>query len=81
MFLNKKIFLTENAFITFGKNHKKKKNYFNLSKKSDLKIAASNLYYILRLIKQLKYKKIYVVKIPNKGVGIAINDRLKRAAY
>ena len=81
MFLNKKIFLTENAFITFGKNHKNKKNYFNLSKKSDLKIAASNLYYILRLIKQLKYKKIYVVKIPNKGVGIAINDRLKRAAY
>jgi len=26
------------------------------------------------------YKKIYVAKIPNTGVGIAINDRLKRAS-
>ena len=30
--------------------------------------------------KLLKYKKIYVVKIPNKNIGIAINDRLKHAA-
>ena len=28
----------------------------------------------------MNYKKIYVAKIPNKGIGIAINDRLKRAA-
>ena len=59
---------------------KDKKNYFNLSKKSDLKEAASNLYKTLRKIKKLKFKKIYVVKIPNKSVGIAINDRLKKAA-
>ena len=26
------------------------------------------------------YKKIFVTKIPNIGAGIAINDRLKRAA-
>ena len=26
------------------------------------------------------YKKIYVSKIPNKGPGLAINDRLKRAS-
>ena len=35
----------------------------------------------LRKIKKLKYKEIYVAKIPNKEIGIAINDRLKRAAY
>ena len=80
MILNQKTFNKKHAFITFGKKYKDKKNYFNLSKKSDLKEAASNLYKILRKIKKLKFKKIYVVKIPNKSVGIAINDRLKRAA-
>ena len=80
MILNQKTFNKKHAFITFGKKYKDKKNYFNLSKKSDLKEAASNLYKILRKIKKLKFKKIYVVKIPNKNVGIAINDRLKKAA-
>ena len=79
--LNQKTFNTKHAFITFGKKYKNNKNYFNLSKKSNLKEAASNLYETLRKIKKLKFKKIYVVKIPNKGVGIAINDRLKRASH
>jgi|TARA_B100001146_G_C16192619_1_gene439933 L-threonylcarbamoyladenylate synthase len=79
--LNQKIFNTKHAFITFGKKYKNNNNYFNLSKKSDLKEAASNLYETLRKIKKLKFKKIYVVKIPNKSVGIAINDRLKRASH
>ena len=68
------------AFITFGDKYKNNKNCFNLSKKSDLKEAASNLYKTLRKIKKQGFKKIYVVKIPNQGPGIAINDRLKRAA-
>ena len=80
IFLNKKITNKKNAFIILGNKYKNKKNYFNLSKISDLKIAASNLYKTLRKIKKLKFKKIYVVKIPNIGPGIAINDRLKRAA-
>ena len=80
LLLNQKISKGTNAFITIGKLHKDKKNYFNLSKKSDLNEAASKLYITLRKIKKLKFKKIYVVKIPNIGPGIAINDRLKRAA-
>ena len=68
------------AFIVFGKKYKMKKNMFNLSKNSDLKEAAKNLYKVLRKIKKLKYKKINVVKIPNKNIGIAINDRLKKAS-
>ena len=47
---------------------------------SNLKEAASNLYAVLRKIKKLKYEGINVVKIPNIGPGIAINDRLKRAS-
>ena len=68
------------AFIVFGKKYKNRKNTFNLSKKSNLNEAAKNLYRIFRKIKKLNYKKISVVKIPYKGVGIAINDRLKHAA-
>ncbi len=68
------------ALITFGKRYKNKTNFFNLSKKSDLKEAAANLYKTFRKIKKRGFKKIYVVKIPNSGPGIAINDRLKRAA-
>ena len=69
------------AFIVFGKRYKMKKNMFNLSLKNNLNEAAKNLYKILRKIKKLKYKKINVVKIPNKRIGIAINDRLRKAAY
>ena len=80
VFLNRKIINKKYALITFGKKYKKNKNYFNLSQKSDLKEAASNLYKTLRKIKKLNFKKIFVVPIPNKGPGVAINDRLKRAA-
>ena len=78
--LNQKTSNKKHAFIIFGNKYKNNKNYFNLSKKSDLKEAASNLYKTLRKIKKQGFKKIYVVKIPNIGPGIAINDRLKRAA-
>ncbi len=80
IFLNQKNFNENHAFITLGSKYKNNKNCFNLSKKSDLKEAASNLYKTFRKIKKQGFKKIYVVKIPNKGPGIAINDRLKRAA-
>ena len=42
--------------------------------------CAKKLYLKLRQIKKLKYKTISVTKIPNQGIGIAINDRLKRAS-
>ena len=80
MLLNQKTFNKKHAFITLGNKYKDEKNCFNLSKKSDLKEAASNLYKTFRKMKKQGFKKIYVVKIPNLGVGIAINDRLKRAA-
>ena len=68
------------AFIVFGKKYKKGKNVFNLSNKSDLNEAARNLYKILRLIKKKNYKMICVSLIPRIGIGLAINDRLNRAA-
>ena len=78
--MNQKKIPFDGAFIVFGNKFKSTQNIFNLSKKSDLNEAAKNLYKIFNLIKKLKYKKIYVAKIPNKGLGIAINDRIKHAA-
>jgi len=68
------------AVIGFGKKFKIKKNHFNLSKNDNLKEAANKLYRTLRKIKNSGFKSIIVNKIPNIGIGIAINDRLKRAA-
>ena len=70
----------KHAYIVFGKKYKNIKNYFNLSKKGDLKEAAANLYKTMRKIKKKGYKKIFVSKIPNQGLGLAMNDRLKRAS-
>ena len=55
------------------------KTFYYLSKNKNLKDAAKNLYKILRMIKKKKFKRIAVEKIPNKGFGEAINDRLLRA--
>tara|TARA_B100001121_G_scaffold76366_1_gene67689 strand:- start:1439 stop:2392 length:954 start_codon:yes stop_codon:yes gene_type:complete len=78
--LNVKKRLSGCAFIVLGKIRKNDKDTFSLSLNANLNEAAKNLYKTLRKIKKLNYKKICVMKIPNKRLGIAINDRLKRAA-
>ena len=78
--LNQKKAEGNEAFIVFGKKYKKGKNIFNLSYKSNINEAAKNLYKTLRLIKNKNYKMICVCPIPKVGIGLAINDRLKRAA-
>ena len=80
MYINKNKCPDKYAFITFGKKYPVTRNSFNLSAKSNLNEAAKNLYKFFRIVKKKGYKKIYVAKIPNTGVGIAINDRLKRAS-
>ena len=69
------------AFVLIKKRKKIRKNYFYLSKKNDLKEAAKHLYKTLRIIKKKKFKSIAIEKIPNKGFGEVINDRLERASY
>ena len=54
----------------------------NLSKSGNLREAAANLFAYLRLAdKQAKYGKIAIAPIPKTGLGLAINDRIKRASY
>jgi L-threonylcarbamoyladenylate synthase len=51
-----------------------------LSKKGDLKEAATNLYAALHRLDNLKLDVIIVEEFPDHQLGRAINDRLKRAA-
>ena len=78
--INQKKHDGDSAFVYMGKKYKSKKNFFSLSKNYNLVEAAANLYGVLRKIKKKGYKKIQISKIPNSGAGIAINDRIKRAA-
>jgi len=54
----------------------------NLSPSGDLQEAAANLFSMMHLAETQKIKKkIAIAPIPNKGLGRAINDRIKRASY
>jgi L-threonylcarbamoyladenylate synthase len=68
------------AFVLIKKRKTTLKNYYYLSKKNNLQQSAKNLYTLLRKIKKDGYKMIAVEKIPNKGIGKTINDRLSRAS-
>jgi len=52
----------------------------NLSEGQDLYEAAANLFSMLKELDQCNAKRIAVMAIPQTGIGIAINDRLSRAA-
>lgn len=52
----------------------------NLSPDGDLQEAAANLFAMLRQLDQPGLKGIAVMPIPHTGLGVAINDRLKRAS-
>jgi L-threonylcarbamoyladenylate synthase len=78
--LNVKKIKKEEAYLLIKKQKVNKSNYYFLSKNGNLKEAAKNLYSTLRKIKKSKYKSIAVSKIPNKGLGKTINDRLLRAS-
>lgn len=51
-----------------------------LSEAADLLHAASRLYACLHLAAQSPQPRIAVAPVPEQGIGIAINDRLRRAA-
>jgi len=78
--LNVKKINKNGAYLSIKKMKQNKPNFYFLSKNGDLNEAAKNLYSTLRKIKKAKYKSIAVSKIPNRGLGKTINDRLKRAS-
>ena len=67
-------------FIGFGEVGKNAP--LNLSPTGDLCEAASHLFdYMHRADDQTTFSKIAMAPIPNKGLGLAINDRIRRASY
>ena len=69
------------VLLNFGKN-KLKSNIkeLNLSINSNLQEATKKFFKYLHELDNKKYAGIAVAPIANKGLGIAINDRLKRAS-
>jgi L-threonylcarbamoyladenylate synthase len=81
IYMNREKATRDGALITFGNKNYSNRNTFNLSTGGNLEKAAKNFFNTLRIIKNKKFKSISVNKIPNKDLGKAINERLKRAAY
>lgn len=67
------------AFIAFGERDDRA--ILNLSEESNLREAAANLFSFLHNLDHPDlYTGIAVAPIPKEGLGVAINDRLERAA-
>jgi L-threonylcarbamoyladenylate synthase len=53
---------------------------FTLSASGDIEEAAANLFAVMHQADQMAVKSIAFAPIPMSGLGLAINDRLSRAA-
>ena len=80
--LNAKFPLQGEGWLGFGKEPKNIATFtkMNLSLTGDLNEAAMNLFAMLRLLDKKNIKNIAIKPIPNKEIGVAINDRLNRGA-
>ena len=74
--LNSKTIKENEVHLGFGKVD----SDLNLSKTENLIEAAANLFDFLHKLDEMGAEKIAVSPIPEEGIGIAINDRLRRAA-
>lgn len=69
----------EEFYIGFGTSETAN---LNLSKTADLCEAAANLFAFMREAeKHPQYQRIAIAPIPETGLGLAINDRIRRASY
>ncbi|MBL4739982.1 MAG: threonylcarbamoyl-AMP synthase [Sneathiella sp.] len=69
----------DEAFLGFGREFDAISTV-NLSVIGDLREATANLFSAFHLLDEQGYKSIAVAPIPEMGLGVAINDRLRRAA-
>lgn len=80
--LNATTVFPDEALLTFGSCELKSDVILNLSPSGNLEEAATNLFDFLRALDKTNSNiaQIAVTSIPNIGVGVAINERLQRAA-
>ncbi|MDG1437990.1 MAG: L-threonylcarbamoyladenylate synthase [Emcibacteraceae bacterium] len=67
------------AYLAFGETLPHD-NMLNLSTSGNIEEAAANLFSMMRALDDLNLNTISVAPIPMSGLGLAINDRLTRAA-
>ncbi len=81
-FLSKIEYSTDKLFIAFTKECQKvnKGNVLMLSENEDLDEAAYNLFSVLRKADESTSAEIIAELVPDNGLGLAINDRLRRAS-
>jgi L-threonylcarbamoyladenylate synthase len=70
----------DEALLAFGPQPPAAALSRNLSAGGDLEEAAANLFAMLRELDRPDFRGIAVMPIPEAGLGVAINDRLRRAA-
>jgi L-threonylcarbamoyladenylate synthase len=70
------------GFLSLSKLHPKQQNQpsIQLSLNRDLNEAATRLFESFRILSQSNCKRIIAHRMPEEGLGLAINDRLKRAS-
>lgn len=68
------------AYLAFGPHAAQGAEVWNLSPAGDLREAAANLFAYLRLADAAGMRLIAIAPIPERDLGEAINDRLRRAA-
>ena len=82
--LNVKTPAADEAFLGFGDCGAEGETALNLSAKGDLREAAANLFAHMRALDRIAgthgLKAIAAAPVPMEGLGLAINDRLQRAA-
>ncbi len=81
--MNVEIIMEGEAYLGFGPDSFTGRNapaQLNLSESGDLTEAAANLFVMLHELDRPHYAGIAVAPIPEIGLGLAINDRLSRAA-
>lgn len=71
----------ERAVVRFGGSLPTGDYEYNLSEQGDLAEAARELFPILRQLASGGYASAVIERVPERGLGRAINDRLRRAAY
>lgn len=84
MRLNAEAVETGEALLGFGpvraRGHENARSFLNLSNTGDLREAAVNLFAFMQALDAGGARMIAVEPIPDHGLGLAINDRLMRAA-
>jgi L-threonylcarbamoyladenylate synthase len=68
------------AYLAFGQTPYSGKHVLNLSPTGDVTEAAANLFKMMRQLDRPDFHHIAVAPIPFKELGVAVNDRLQRAA-